>query len=168
MATAQHLLDAGELIRASGAALGEALASVATYAPPALARAVQAEQNLHLQIESEFGLLNSTQAGHRMGSRSKTPRNLASTARNSGRLLAIQRGHSAHFPGFQFDAQGQPLLVIGQLRRLGDELQVDEIGILHWLLGPTTYLDDQRPVDLLGADPETVLAAARSAWNVLW
>ncbi len=49
MATAQHLLDAGELIRASGAALGEALASVATYAPPALARAVQAEQNLHLR-----------------------------------------------------------------------------------------------------------------------
>jgi hypothetical protein len=168
MATTQQLLETSELIRASSVALGEALASVAVYAPPSLARAVQAEQNLHLQIEAEFGLLNSTQAGHRMGSRSKTPRNLASAARNSGRLLAIQRGHSALFPGFQFDDQGQPLLVIAQLRRLGDDAQVDEVGILHWLMGPTTYLDDRRPVDLLLNDPEAVLSAAQSAWNVLW
>ena len=168
MATAKQLLDTDSLIRNSIEALGEAIGSIPTYSPPALARAVQAQNNLLLQLASEFGLLSSTEAGRRLGSRSQTPRNLASSMRRTGRLLAIQRGQSAQFPGFQFDEHGQPLLVIRQLRKLADEFGWSELGITAWLMGPTTYLDDQRPVDLLRNAPESVLAAARASWDVTW
>lgn len=168
MATAKQLLDADSLIRNSIEALGEAIGSIPTYSPPALARAVQAEHNLQLQVAGEFGLLSSTEAGLRLGSRSRTPRNLASSMRRTGRLLALQRRQSAYFPGFQFDDQGQPLLVIRQLRKLAEECGWSEPGITQWLMGPTTYLDDQRPVDLLRSAPESVLAAARASWDVTW
>ncbi len=168
MATTQRLLSADEQIRASVAALGAAISAVPEYTPPALARAVAVEQNLYRQIDAEFSLLTSTQAGSRMGSRSRTPRNLASSARNSGRVIGIQRGQATYFPGFQFDAQGQPLLVISQLRRLGIESGWSETSIVHWLMSPTTQLDGQRPVDLLASAPEEVLVAARATWQVQW
>src|SRR5690606_33568309 len=100
-------------------------------------------------------------------------RDLAGQRRRDGLLLGVERGRGVLYPGFQFDrARGEALPVIADLRRLGEKYGYNEASIIQWLCGPTTYLDDgdgaRRPVDLLAADPDRVLAVARSAWGVVW
>jgi hypothetical protein len=168
MSTAEELIHTDRVIRASAAALGDALGSVAGYTEPALARAVQAEQNLYARIASEFEMLSATEVGRRMGSRSSAPRNLAASARLAGRLLAVRRGTQILYPGFQLDEDGQPLSVIAALRQVALERGRSETGVVQWLCSPTTYLDGRRPVDLLHDDPQRVVELAGRAWDVAW
>lgn len=149
------------------AALGRAIRAAHIDASPQLARAVQAEENLYAAIDEEFGLLTSTEAAERMGSRAESgKRNAASTARRDGRLLALTRGQYLLFPGFQFDDQGiRP--VIAEYLRVGREFNRSEAGLIQWLVGPTTYLDGKRPVDILD-DPQRLLSVARQAFGVQW
>lgn len=167
-AAAQPFLDAAQRISASAEALGQAIDAVRIYTEPAVARAVQAERNLYDRIDAEFGLLTSTQAGRRLGSRSSAPRNLAASARRGGALLAISRGHQTLYPGFQFGDDGRPLPVIRTLRELADECGWSETAVVQWLCAPTTYLDGARPVDLLAGEPDRVVDTARQAWTVTW
>ena len=66
--TVAELDAANRRLRESAQAVGVALSSVTVYTEPAVARAVQAEQNLYTRIDAEFGMLSSTEAGKRMGS----------------------------------------------------------------------------------------------------
>src|SRR5215472_9494743 len=122
--TVAELDAANRRLRESAHAVGVALSSVTVYTEPAVARAVQAEQNLYGRIETEFGMLTSTEAGKRMGSRSRAPRNLATTAHRNNSLLAMRQGNYLAYPGFQFGPDGQPLAVIGRLREIA--------GANHW------------------------------------
>ena len=166
--TVAELDAANRRVRESAHAVGVALSSVAVYTEPAVARAVQAEQNLYARIEAEFGLLSSTDAGKRMGSRSSAPRNLATTAHRNNALVAIRRGNYLAYPGFQFGADGKPLAVIARLREVAEENGWSEAGLVQWLCSPTTYLDDDRPVDRLLTDPDGVVAVAAEALGVSW
>ena len=112
-----ELTAANRRVRESAHAVGVALSSVTVYTEPAVARAVQAEQNLYARIEAEFGMLTSTEAGKRMGSRSSAPRNLATTAHRNKALVAVRRGAYLAYPGFQFGPDGKPLAAIERLRR---------------------------------------------------
>src|SRR5579875_3858704 len=109
MTTVDDLTAATQRVRESARAVGAALSSVAVHTEPAIARAVQAEHNLYARIEAEFGLLTSTEAGKRMGSRSRAPRNLAAAAHRNKALVAVRRGNYPAYPGFQFGPDGQPL-----------------------------------------------------------
>ncbi|GAA4814631.1 hypothetical protein [Tomitella cavernea] len=153
--------------RRNVAALGSAIHSAhLTAASPALARAVQAQQNLYEALDVEFGLLTSAQVADRLGSRAAARRNAATTARAAGRLLALRRGNRLLYPGFQFTAAGiRP--VIADLRLLGDRHGWHEAGLIEWLLGPTTLLDGARPVDVLG-DSDRLLAVAEASFGVSW
>ena len=133
----------------------------------ALARAVQAQQNLYERLNEEFGLLTSAQAADRMNSRAVVARrNAATGARSEGRLLALRRGKYLMYPGFQFDAAGiRP--VIAELRALGGQHGWDEASLIEWLLGPTTYLAGQRPVDVIDA-PGRLLAVAADVFGISW
>lgn len=168
MTTIEDLTAAAQRIRESAQAVGSALASVTVYTEPAIARAVQAEHNLYARIEAEFGMLTSTEAGKRMGSRSRAPRNLASTARRNNQLVAVQRGSSLAYPGFQFGPDGQPLAVIARLREIAAANDWSETGLVQWLCSPTTYFDGDRPVDHLTEDPDRVAAVAADALAVEW
>ena len=119
--TVAELDAANRRLRESAHAVGVALSSVTVYTEPAVARAVQAEQNLYTRIEAEFGMLTSTEAGKRMGSRSSAPRNLATTARRNKALLAVRQGNYLSYPGFQFGPDGKPLAVIGRRLEVTDE-----------------------------------------------
>lgn len=163
-----RIIEVERRIRDSAAALGAALQAVHVYVEPAVARSVQAEHNLYDRIRAEFGLLTSSDAGRRMGSRATAPRNLAATARRDGALVAIVRGQHLLFPAFQFDSNGRPRQVISDLRALAEEAGWSEAGIVQWLCGPTTYLDEKRPVDFIDSDPALVLETARQAWSVQW
>lgn len=147
-------------------ALGEAIRAAHSTASPALAAATQARENLYDEIEAEFGLLTSAQAGEAMGSRSTAKRNLASAAYRDGRLLALRRGNYMLYPAFQFSESGlRP--VIADLIALGRQHQRTSAGIIQWLMAPTTYLAGRRPVDVIDA-PEQLLAAAGDAFGVQW
>ena len=166
--TVAELDAANRRMRESAHAVGVALSSVAVYTEPAVARAVQAEQNLYARIEAEFGLLSSTDAGKRMGSRSSAPRNMATTAHRNNELVAVRRGNYLAYPGFQFGADGKPLPVIARLREVAEESGWSEAGLVQWLCSPTTYFDDDRPVDRLLTDPDGVVAVAAQALGVSW
>ena len=168
MTTVEELVAATQRVRESARAVGAALASVAVYTEPAIARAVQAEHNLYARIDAEFGMLTSTEAGKRMGSRSRAPRNLATTAHRNNQLLAVRQGNHLAYPGFQFGSDGQPLAVISRLRETAEANEWSEAGLVQWLCSPTTYLDGDRPVDHLTEDPDRVVAVAEDALAVSW
>ena len=166
--TVAELDAANQRLRDSAHAVGVALSSVTVYTEPAVARAVQAEHNLYARIEAEFGMLTSTEAGKRMGSRSSAPRNLATTAHRNKALVAIRRGNYLSYPGFQFGPDGKPLPVIARLIEVADENGWSEAGLVQWLCSPTTYLDGDRPVDWLATDPNRVVEVAAEALAVSW
>ena len=168
MTTLAELTAANQRVRESAHAVGAALSSVAVYTEPAVARAVQAEHNLYARIEAEFGMLTSTEAGKRMGSRSSASRNLATTAHRKRALVAVRRGNYLAYPGFQFGPDGQPLAVIRRLRDVAAANDWSEAGLVQWLCSPTTYLDGDRPVDHLTTDPDRVVAVAAEALAVSW
>jgi hypothetical protein len=168
MTTAENLVLATQRVRESAHAVGAALASVTVYAEPSITRAVQAEQNLYARIEQEFGMLTGTEAGKRMGSRSRAPRNFAATAHRDNTLVAVRQGNSLVYPGFQFGPDGQPLEVIARLRETANANAWSEAGLVQWLCSPTTYFDGERPVDHLTADPDRVVDVAADALAVSW
>lgn len=162
-----HLTDDALRVRKTVQSLGVAIhAAEIDQLSPSLARATAAAENLYDQIDAEFGLLTSTEAGRRMGSRSQATRNLPAAARRAGRLLGLPRGRYITYPTFQFDEQGaRPVVaeLIARSRTAGRS----EVGLIQWLMSPTTHLDGRRPVDILD-DPDLLLATARSAFSVQW
>ena len=168
MTTVEDLTVATRRVRESAEAVGAALSSVAVYTEPAITRAVQAEHNLYGRIDTEFGMLTSTEAGTRMGSRSTAPRNLAASAHRNKTLIGVRRGNQMAYPGFQFGPDGKPLTVIEELRKTGEANDWSEAGLLQWLCAPTTYFDGDRPVDHLADDPDRVVAVASDAFAVSW
>ncbi len=168
MTTVADLTAADRRLRESARAVGAALSSVAVYIEPAAARAVQAEHNLYTRLDAEFGLLSSTEAGKRMGSRSSAPRNLATTAHRNKAVVAVRRGNLLAYPGFQFGPDGQPLPVIRRLREVAELNGWSEPGLVQWLCSPTTYLDGDRPVDHLVTEPDRIVAVAAEAFAVSW
>jgi hypothetical protein len=166
--TVAELTAANERVRESAQAVGVALSSVAVYTEPAVARAVQAEHNLYARIDAEFGMLTSTEAGKRMGSRSSAPRNLATTAHRNKALVAVRRGNYLSYPGFQFGPDGKPHWVVARLREVAEANGWSEAGLVQWLCSPTTYLDGDRPVDHLATDPDRVVEVAAEALAVSW
>lgn len=152
--------------RRNVAALGSAIYAAHFTASPALARAVQAQQNLYDSIAAEFGLLTSAEAADRVGSRATARRNAATAARTAGRLVALHRGNRLMYPGFQFDARGiRP--VIADLRTVADEHDWDEASLIEWMVAPTTYLGGDRPVDVIEEEDE-LLEVARAAFGISW
>jgi hypothetical protein len=168
VSSVENLVVATQRVRESAQAVGAALASVAVYTEPAIARAVQAEHNLYARIEAEFGMLTSTEAGKRMGSRSRAPRNLVATAHRNERLVAVRRGNHLAYPEFQFGPDGQPLAVIGRLRETAEANEWSEAGLVQWLCSPTSYFNGDRPVDHLAEDPDRVVTVAAEALAVSW
>lgn len=156
-----------EQTRRNVSALGTAIrAAHLTAASPALARAVQAQENVYDRIDAEFGLLTSAQAADRMSSRAVARRNAPTSARGEGRLLALRRGKYLLYPAFQFGSTGiRP--VIAELRAVGEQHGWDETSLIEWLVAPTTYLGGRRPVDIID-DAGELLTLATESFGVSW
>lgn len=164
----QEMLHYQRIIQEGKRALGEAFYSIKVPTPPAYARSIAASHQRIRAMDEEFGLLSSSEVGQLMGSRSESPRNSALAARRAGRLLALQEGSQLMFPGFQFDENHAPRRVIRKLRELASACGWSERSAVMWLIAPTTYLDGQRPVDILDTAPETVLEVAEQSWTAAW
>jgi hypothetical protein len=154
------------LMRRNLAALGDAIRALDVSLPPGVVLAAANVEQCIAEVETEFGLLTSTQAGVRMGSRSTTPRNAATRAHAHGELLAMRRGRYLLFPGFQFDQHGiRP--AISELKSIAARHGWDDVAVIEWMMSPTTYLQGRRPVDVIDNFDllaRTAEAALRIAW----
>lgn len=153
-------------------ALGDAVEALPTQASPQAARAVQATENVVRSVDAEFGLLGAAEVGERLGSSSKSARNLAGSKHRAGDLLAIRRGNRDKFPGFQFRPDGSPMPVVRLLRTLSSRHGWSESDLFLWLVTPAGSLDGLRPVDVMqsasGDDETRVLAAAELEMATEW
>lgn len=148
------------------ASLAPALEALPTRVSPQMARAAQATENAWRDIDAEFGMLTSTEVSGLLGY--EPNRTLASTMRKDGRLLGVRRGGRYLYPGFQI-AQGHLTPVVGELLKLADTHEWSSESLVLWLCAASGHIaDDQRPVDVLHADPKAVLEAARAAMAPPW
>ncbi|MBX0299381.1 helix-turn-helix domain-containing protein [Cryobacterium sp. 1639] len=140
-------------------------AETESHTSPQLARSLHATKLAWDRMEAEFGLLTDNEAAKFLG---VTSPNLI-RLRNSGRIIAVERGPSIRYPGFQFDRASRAILpVIKPLVEVARENGWSNESLTLWMLGPTTSFDaEDRPADHLN-EPELLLAAARSHMEALW
>lgn len=105
--------------------------------------------------------------GERLGSRAINARSTASDRRRAGKLLAVRRGNAYLYPAFQF-ADNAVVPAVEELAALADEHGWTQEDLVLWLCAPSRWLRDRRPVDLLGRDPQRVVAAARAKLATAW
>lgn len=114
--------------------------------------------NARAEALREFGALTSAQIAELRGVTTTNPHTTPSRWVADGRVFAIERPTGRVFPAFQFQ-EGEPRPVIaGVLAALAGQLKGWEV--LAWFTGSSGHLGGARPVDLLGSDPDGVVAAA--------
>jgi hypothetical protein len=104
-------------------------------------------------------LLTSAEVGRLGRSAARNASALASRWKKEGRLFAVPSGRADLYPAFQFDAHGQPRPVIAEVLR--HFVEESEWGRALWWTAPSGWLGGRRPLDVLDAEPEAVLEAAR-------
>lgn len=83
-----------------------------------------------------------------------------------GRMLSVQHEGVAYFALFALNPADlyRPYPAVADAVRILSEVldrERNSWGIASWFLGVNSFLDDQRPADLLGSDPEWVTEAAQ-------
>jgi len=127
--------------------------------PPSRLLQVRRNAQARTNLAAEFGLFSSAELAELRGAATGNP------SSEPGRWLREQRVFSVNapdrrFPGFQFDNTGRPRPVVAEvLAVLGELLQGWELAL--WFVGPNPNLEGRRPVDLIDADPDGVVDAAR-------
>lgn len=138
-----------------------------TDADSATARAVQATENAWRRVETEFGLLSSSEASSLLGARNGN-RVYVADLRRRGVLLAAQRKTGYVFPGFQFDREaGTVLPWVAPLLEVAERYERSAPGVILWMMSPTTYFSGDRPADHVD-DAQRLLDVAEKAWGIEW
>jgi hypothetical protein len=131
---------------------------------------LQAQRNALIReaMLREFGGLTSAQVGERAGSKSPNRAALAHKWKSDGRIFSVRHQGANYFPGYLFDGAGQPIPVIADvIRILGTRLSPWQLAL--WLTSHHGWIGDRRPVDLLTAEPASVIfAAEREAEGVVF
>jgi hypothetical protein len=138
-----------------------------TFDPPSVPALLQARRNTQARKEllDEFGALTAAQLAEARHASKANPSALASRWRKEGRVFGVTfRDKTEHektyFPGFQFDDQLKPLEVVGRVLEIFAPHAMTEWEIALWFTTPNGWLEDNRPVDLLQDDPDSVVASA--------
>lgn len=112
------------------------------------------------QFLQEHGALTSGAVAEFAGSRAANRSALANRWRKEGRIFAVTLHDTQYYPGFQFGENGRPLPVIARVLQALDARESGEWEVALWFTKRTGWLDDRRPIDLLGEDPDAVVDAA--------
>jgi hypothetical protein len=133
-----------------------------------MARAVRATELAWQAVESEFGLLSSSEVDTLLGARNAN-QTYATDLRQRGQLLATLRKNSYVFPGFQFDHEaGTVRDWVASLLVLAERYEWDTADVILWMMSPTTYFEEEdRPVDHVH-DAHRVVDVAQKAWGIEW
>lgn len=133
---------------------------------PQLAQALQATESVWKDVESEYGMLTSTDVARLIGSK-ESSRSLAANQRAVGKLIGIKRGNRYVYPGFQFDLRSDKVHpAIPGLIAVAAEVGWDEEDLVFWLVSPSGYFRGERPVDHL--DDADFTDKVRQAATVEW
>lgn len=130
-------------------------------AVPLPPQVLQARRNAAARDEllREFGAMTSAQIGDQAGSTSPNRAALAHRWKSDRRIFAVSHQGSNYFPGFQFTEEGQPIAAVADIVRiLGDRLAPWELAL--WFTRRNGWLGGRRPVDLLQAEPASIVTAA--------
>jgi hypothetical protein len=81
--------------------------------------------------------------------------------KRSGKIFAIQHENKDYFPFYALDpANGyQPRTAMGDVLRIFGHAK-DSWGVALWFASLNSFLDDERPQDILATEPDRVVAAA--------
>ncbi|KRF03267.1 hypothetical protein ASH00_15895 [Arthrobacter sp. Soil782] len=127
----------------------------AEEASPQMAHSVQALAARWSQVMKDYRFLTSAEF------RGKP------AGRETERLLKVEHDGAVLYPEFQFDEAGQVRRVILELVSLAENTDWSEQSLVLWLVTPTGFLDDEKPIEHLG-DPERILAGVRSRFEQSW
>jgi hypothetical protein len=117
-----------------------------------------ADLALRTAVADEFGVWSAAEAGRRIGSRGHSPSAAIRRWAAQGKLLTVPVAGLDHYPGFVFGLDGRPRPVL--VRVAASLSERTGWALVAWLVSPHDALGGARPVDLLDADPDAVLAAA--------
>jgi len=139
----------------------EIIESMVSPSVPTAPAVLQARRNsaARTALIEEFGLLASTQVAELSQSQAENRAALASRWKREGKIFSVRHHAKDYFPGFQFEANGQPREAIAAV--------LDALGGAHgwetalWFTGANGYLEGLRPVDLLESKPDAVIEAAK-------
>lgn len=110
-------------------------------------------------------LLTSAAIGELGRSTARNASALASRWKKEGRIFAVPNGRADLYPAFQIDEHGQPRAVVAEvLRHFAAE--TDWARALWWT-SPSGWLGGRRPLEVLDAEPEAVVEAARRSTEPL-
>jgi hypothetical protein len=79
-----------------------------------------------------------------------------------GRIFSVEENGAEYYPLFALDpgAHYQPYPAVLEVLRILEAL-LSPWGIARWFVGLNSFLDNQRPQDLLAVDPAWVIDAAK-------
>lgn len=157
--------EAGELFQAEQLNRARAEKIIDSLLPrtavPSAVAVLQARRNAEARemLLQEFGALTSSEVSKLASSEARNRAALANRWKQEGRILSVTRHGTTLFPGFQFDDQGRPKVVVAKvIRTLGPASSDWELAL--WFTKATGWLGGRRPVDLLDQEPEAVVKAA--------
>jgi hypothetical protein len=131
---------------------------------PTAAAVLQARRNAEARstLLEEFGALRSQEVADLAESRATNRAALANRWRAENRVVAVPLRDELLYPGFQFTVEGRPYAAIQPaLGWLRSDPHTTEWQAALWFATPTSWLGGERPVDLLGENPDAVVEAAR-------
>jgi hypothetical protein len=79
--------------------------------------------------------------------------------KNMGQVFAIRNGRQDYYPFYAFDLQ-PTLRPKPIMKEIIAALEMDDWHLAYWFMSGCSMLDGQLPKDLLGSNPDAVLAAA--------
>jgi hypothetical protein len=99
---------------------------------------------------------------------SKNPSTQPNKWKKDGAIFAIQHKGIDYFPLYALNPDGnyRPYRALSEILRVFGEVK-NAWGIAFWFAGLNSFLDDQRPQDLLAGQSELVIAAARDEVEVI-
>jgi hypothetical protein len=128
---------------------------------PEPAAILQARRNAKARASLllKYGGLTSKEVAELSGSTAENRAALAASWKQQSRIFSVTYRGKQIFPGFQFNNEGQPYPVIGEvIKVLGLE---HEWQLALWFIANNGYLGGRQPVELLETEPAKVIEAAK-------
>lgn len=126
-----------------------------------------AREQARMLIEAKTGILNSgdflpaTEVAQLAGFSASNLSVQPNKWKRNREIFAIQHGREDYFPLYGLDSGNhRPRKEMAKILKIFGEAK-DGWGLAFWFAGLNSFLDDERPQDVLASDPERVIAAAK-------
>ena len=126
-----------------------------------------AREQARMLIEAKTAILNSgdflpaTEVARLAGFSASNLSVQPSKWKRNREIFAIQHGRDDYLPLYGLDpGDNRPRKAMAEILNVFGDVK-DGWGLAFWFAGLNSFLDDERPQDVLAADPDRVIAAAR-------